>query len=143
MRSVLADAGRPALRAVDPCLHGQSAWLVNYAERHRAGLRVGTFLTEGTANFLVHQRMAKSQQMCWPRRGADLLLRLRCAVDNGALGCSFGHTPLSQFPARPRHRQRRRDPQSLDSPARKLLIALWRFATQDVIPEGVVMKSAS
>jgi hypothetical protein len=37
--------------------------LVNYAERHRAGLRVGTSLTEATANFLVTRRMNKSQQM--------------------------------------------------------------------------------
>ena len=27
--------------------------------------------------------------------------------------------------------------------ARKLLIALWRFATQGVVPEGAVMKPAS
>jgi hypothetical protein len=39
------------------------AWLVNYAERHRAGLRVGTSITEGTANFLANRRMNKSQQM--------------------------------------------------------------------------------
>jgi len=39
-----------ALRALDSYLTGQSAWLVNYAERHRAGLRVGTAITEGTAN---------------------------------------------------------------------------------------------
>ena len=44
---------------------GQSDWLVNYGERHRAGLRVGMALTEGTANFLVNRRMAKSQQMRW------------------------------------------------------------------------------
>ena len=31
--------------------------LVNYAERHRAGLRVGTAITEGTANFLGNRRM--------------------------------------------------------------------------------------
>src|SRR3712207_8776524 len=36
-----------ALHAVDAYLGGQSAWLVNYAERHRAGLRVGTSITEG------------------------------------------------------------------------------------------------
>jgi hypothetical protein len=42
-------------------LSGQSAWLVNYAERHRADLRVGTAITEGTANFLVNRRMNKSQ----------------------------------------------------------------------------------
>jgi hypothetical protein len=81
---------RRALRAIDRYLRGQSAWLVNYAERHRAGLRVGTSLTEGTANFLVNRRMAKSQQMRWSRRGADLLLQVRCAVHNGALGSSFG-----------------------------------------------------
>ena len=81
---------RRALRAVDRYLRGQSAWLVNYAERHRAGLRVGTSLTEGTANFLVNKRMAKLQQMRWTRRGADLLLQVRCAVYNGALGSGFG-----------------------------------------------------
>ena len=81
---------RRALRAIDRYLRGQSAWLVNYAERWRAGLRVGTSITEGTANFLVNQRMAKLQQMRWSRRGADLLLQVRCAVYNGALGSGFG-----------------------------------------------------
>ena len=79
-----------ALRAIDRYLRSQNAWLVNYAERWRAGLRVGTSLTEGTANFLVNKRMAKSQQMRWSRRGADLLLQVRCAVYNGALGSGFG-----------------------------------------------------
>ena len=81
---------RRALRAIDRYLRSQSAWLVNYAERHRAGLRVGTSITEGTANFLINKRMAKSQQMRWTRRGADLLLQVRCAVYNGALGSGFG-----------------------------------------------------
>jgi len=54
-------------------------------------LRVGTSLTEGTANFLVNRRMAKSQQMRWSRRGADLLLQVRCAIYNGALGPGLGH----------------------------------------------------
>ena len=71
-------------------LTGQSNWLVNHAERHRAGLRVGTVITEGTANFLVNRRMNKSQQMRWSRRGADLLLQVRCAVYNGTLGSGFG-----------------------------------------------------
>ena len=78
-----------ALHALDGCLLGQSAWLVNYAERHRAGLRVGTAITEGTANFLVNRRMNKSQQMCWSRRDANLLLQVRCAVYNGTLGSGF------------------------------------------------------
>jgi hypothetical protein len=79
-----------ALHALDGYLTGQGAWLVNYAERHRAGLRVGTAITEGTANFLVNRRMNKSQQMRWSRRSADLLLQVRCAVYNGTLGSEFG-----------------------------------------------------
>jgi hypothetical protein len=79
-----------ALRALNKYLTGQSAWLVNYAERHRAGLRVGTAITEGTANFLVNRRMNKSQQMRWSRRGADLLLQVRCAVYNGTFGSEYG-----------------------------------------------------
>ena len=79
-----------ALHALDGYLTGQSDWMVNYAERHRAGLRVGTAITEGTANFLVNRRMNKSQQMRWSRRGADLLLQVRCAVYNGTLGSGYG-----------------------------------------------------
>jgi hypothetical protein len=79
-----------ALREIDRYLTSQSAWLVNYAERHRAGLRVRTSLTEGTANFLVNRRMNKSQQMRWSRRGADLLLQVRCAILNGKLGSGPG-----------------------------------------------------
>ena len=79
-----------ALHALDGYLRGQSHWLVNYAQRHRAGLRVGTAITEGTANFLVNSRMNKSQQMRWSRRGADLLLQVRCAVYNGAFGSTYG-----------------------------------------------------
>jgi hypothetical protein len=66
-----------ALHALDGYLTGQSDWLINCAERYRAGLRVGTAITEGTANFLVNRRMKKSQQMRWSQRGADLLLQVR------------------------------------------------------------------
>ena len=78
------------MHAIDSYLTGQSDWLVNYAQRHRAGLRVGTAITEGTADFLVNRRMNKSQHMRWSRRGADLLLQVRCAVYNGTLGSGFG-----------------------------------------------------
>ena len=81
----------PALPIVDECLRGRSCWLVNYARRYRAGLRVGTSVTEGTANFLVNRRMNKSQQMRWSPSGADLLLQVRCAVFNGTFGSGFGH----------------------------------------------------
>jgi hypothetical protein len=91
-----------ALRALNDYLASQSDRLVNYGERHRAGLRVGTALTEGTANFLVNRRMAKSQQMRWSRGGADRLLQVRCAVYNGTLGGGFGQ----RFqPANDRHPQ--------------------------------------
>jgi hypothetical protein len=91
MRKSIAPSRKlwTALHALDGYLIGQSDWLVNYAERHRVGLRVGTAITEGTANFLVNRRMNKSQQMRWSRRGADLLLQVRCTVYNGTLGrCS-------------------------------------------------------
>jgi hypothetical protein len=71
------------LHALDGYLTGQSDWLVNYAERHRAGLRVGTVgtaITQGTANFLVNRRMNKHQQM----------LQVRRAVYNGTLGSGGG-----------------------------------------------------
>jgi hypothetical protein len=79
-----------ALHEIDEYLTGQSAWLVNYAERYHAGLRVGTSITEGTANFLVNRRMNKRQQMRWSRRGADAVLQVRCAIYNGTLGTGFG-----------------------------------------------------
>jgi hypothetical protein len=80
-----------ALREADNYFRGQSMRLVNYAKRYRAGLRVGTSVTEGTANFLVNRRMNKAQQMRWSRRGADLLLQVRCAVYNGAFGSGVGN----------------------------------------------------
>jgi hypothetical protein len=80
-----------ALHAVDKYLRGQASWLVNYAKRFRARERVGTSITEGTANFLINRRMNKSQQMRWSRNGADLLLQVRCAVYNGTLGLGLGH----------------------------------------------------
>jgi hypothetical protein len=59
-------------------------------------LRVGTALTEATANFLVNHRMNKSQQMRWSRRSADRLFQVRCAVYNGNPGIGPGqHFQLS------------------------------------------------
>jgi hypothetical protein len=80
-----------ALLDVDGYLRCPSSWLVNYAQRYGAELRVGTSITEGTANFLVNHRMNKAQQMRWSRRGADRLLQVRCAVYNGTFGSELGH----------------------------------------------------
>jgi len=93
-----------ALREIDRYLTSQSAWLVNYAERHRAGLQVGTSIKEGTANFLANRRLNKLQQMRWSRRGADLLLQVRCAGFNGKLGPSFGQLFQAADPASERAR---------------------------------------
>jgi hypothetical protein len=50
--------------------------------------------------------MNKRQQMRWSRRGADLLIQVRCAVYNGTLGSEFGqrfHAANDSIPAnRPR-----------------------------------------
>jgi hypothetical protein len=89
-RGVASRKLRNALHETDKYLRSQSARLVNYAARYRAGMRVGTAVTEGTANFLVNRRMNKSRQMRWCRRGADLVLQVRCAVYNGTLGSGFG-----------------------------------------------------
>ncbi|MDO9711602.1 hypothetical protein [Paracraurococcus lichenis] len=66
------------------------------AARLGVRLRVGTALTEGTANLLVNRRMAKSQQASWSWRGADRLLQVRCAIHTGTLGARFG---LRFYPA--------------------------------------------
>jgi len=80
-----------ALHEVNDYLRGQEAKLVNYAERYRAGLRVGTSVTEGTANFLINRRMNKAQQMRWSRRGADLLLQVRSDICNRAFEPEVGN----------------------------------------------------
>src|ERR1700729_1421640 len=50
-RTRRASSGKlwSALHEVDRYLSRQGPWLVNYAKRYRAGLRVGTSVTEGTA----------------------------------------------------------------------------------------------
>jgi hypothetical protein len=42
--------------------------------------------------------MDKARQMRWSRRGADLLLQVRCAVYNGALGQGLGHRFQPRIP---------------------------------------------
>jgi hypothetical protein len=103
-----------ALAKLDGYLSGQSKWLVNYAERHRAGLRVGTALTEATANFLVNRRMNKSQQMRWTRRGQTCCCRsvapstMERSAPGSASGLSLPLGCLQKYRWQP-------DPQSLDS----------------------------
>jgi hypothetical protein len=106
-----------ALHALNGYLTSQSDWMVNYAERHRAGLRVGTAITEGTANFLVNRRMNKSQQMRWSRQGASLLLQVRCAVYNGTLGSGYGQRSTRPTIHTPIRKRSPSDPQTCGGPA--------------------------
>ena len=79
-----------ALHEIHDYLRGQSAGWSTMPNDTEPVQRVGTSVTEGTAGFLVNRRMDKCQQMRWSRRGADLLLQVRCAVYNGALGYRQG-----------------------------------------------------
>src|SRR6195952_4653359 len=80
-----------ALHALDGYLNGRATGWATMPNGTGPDCGVGTAITEGTANFRVNRRMDKSQQMRWSRRGADLLLQVRCAVYNGTLGAGVGH----------------------------------------------------
>src|SRR5271165_1056525 len=78
-----------ALHAVDKYLKGQAAWLVNYAKRFRAGLRVGTSITEGTSELPgqpAHEQVPADAMVAkWRRSAAPSSLRslqrhARCRV---------------------------------------------------------------
>ena len=69
-----------------------TASLINYGERYRAGERISSCLAESTVNAVISKRFAKRQQMQWTRRGAHLLLQTRTRTLDGTLpswGC-FG-----------------------------------------------------
>jgi hypothetical protein len=70
-------------------LRKNAAGIINYREWRRAGRRISTSAVEGTVNRLIGRRMCKSQQMCWTKRGAHLLLQVCCAVFNGDLPAGF------------------------------------------------------
>ena len=59
--------------------------VINYREWRDAGRRISTSAVEGTVNRLIGRRMCKAQHMCWSKRGAHLLLQVRCATLNGDL----------------------------------------------------------
>ena len=80
---------------------GNTASLINYGERYRAGERISSCLAESTVNAVISKRFAKRQQMQWTKRGAHLLLQTRTRALDGTL------RPLSNDGTRPRKRQRR------------------------------------
>jgi hypothetical protein len=89
VREELSDYERSASMAfghlceLDAYLKKNESGVINYGEWRRAGRRISTGAVEGTVNRLIGRRMCKAQHMCWSRRGAHLLLQVRCAVFNG------------------------------------------------------------
>ncbi len=62
-----------------------TASLINYGERYRAGERISSCLAESTVNAVISKRFAKRQQMQWTKRGAHLLLQTRTRALDGTL----------------------------------------------------------
>jgi hypothetical protein len=110
MRSAPSHRLWHALLDVDGYLRGQSSWLVNYAKRYRADLRVGTSITEGTANYRVNRRM--NSRCAGPEEVPISCSRsaARSTTERSAQGwaAGFGH-----MPTRTSGRPTRRDPPSL------------------------------
>ena len=73
---------RTAMTNLREYVYGQSAYLVDYAQRQRAGKPVGTSTSEGLANALVNRRMNKLQQMRWSAAGAHAVVTVRADAMN-------------------------------------------------------------
>jgi len=63
-------------------LRKSTSGVINYGRWRREGRRISTSAVEGTVNRLIGRRLGKGQHMCWTKRGAHLLLQVRCAVLN-------------------------------------------------------------
>jgi hypothetical protein len=66
-------------------LRTNATGVVNYQAWRRSGQRISSSGVEGTVSHLIGRRLGKGQHMCWTRRGADLLLQVRCALLNNEL----------------------------------------------------------
>ena len=66
-------------------ISSNTASLINYGERYRAGERISSCLAESTVNPVISKRFAKRQQMQWTPRGAHLLLQTRTRALDGTL----------------------------------------------------------
>jgi hypothetical protein len=70
-------------------IDSNTASLINYGERFRAGERISSCLAESTVNAVISKRFAKRQQMQWTKRGAHLLLQTRTRTLDGTLRSLF------------------------------------------------------
>jgi hypothetical protein len=95
VRDEVPESGRSARMAIahlcdlEAYLQKNASGLISYREWRNAGKRISTSAVEGTVNRLIGRRICKSQHMCWSKRGAHLLLQVRCAVLNGDLLAGF------------------------------------------------------
>ena len=95
VRDEVPESNRSARMAIahlcdlEAYLQKNASGIISYREWRNAGKRISTSAVEGTVNRLIGRRMCKSQHMCWSKRGAHLLLQVRCAVLNGDLLAGF------------------------------------------------------
>ena len=83
-----ADAATVALGHVCDLwgyLRTNAAGVVDYQAWKRSGQRISSSSVEGTVSHLIGRRLRTSQHMCWTKRGAHLLLQVRCALLNNEL----------------------------------------------------------
>ncbi|HUB47652.1 MAG TPA: hypothetical protein VMB73_21960 [Acetobacteraceae bacterium] len=66
-------------------IRSNTASLINYGERYRAGGRISSCLAESSVNAVISKRLAKRQQMQWTKRGAYLRLQIRRRALDGTL----------------------------------------------------------
>ena len=75
--------------ALSEYLRANAGGVINYHAWKRDGRRISSSGVEGTVNRLIGRRLGKSQHMCWTKRGAHLLLQVRCALINEELLAVF------------------------------------------------------
>lgn len=101
---VLTDEHRQAKHALVTYLSNNQQRM-NYPRYEKLGLPIGSGEVEAQCKTLVQAR-CKQAGMRWTTRGAEALLRVRCAVRDGRYATAFGHwpTPLTTWAAdrRPR-----------------------------------------
>jgi hypothetical protein len=78
---------------------GQSDIIIDYATARRRKEPISTAVAESTVQWLLHRSMNAQQQMRWLPRGAQLMLKVRCAVMNGTL--EYDHAVAERRPSRP------------------------------------------
>lgn len=66
-------------------LSNNSTRLVNYGQRHRAGLPISTSTAESAVESVIGDRFKKNRKMRWTHKGANALLHIRVADLNGEL----------------------------------------------------------